>query len=138
MVSQWKKLPFLFGVGGASYYGLELAFRHYSHYSMFLLGGLCFVIIGLLEKTDFAKRSYLALMAVSSIIITLLEFFTGLVVNRMLNLNVWDYSDQPFNLMGQICLLFTVIWFFLSYGAIALDVTVRRLFFHERRELGGF
>jgi len=31
-----------------------------------------------------------------------IEFFLGLVVNAQLQL--WDYSDLPFNIMGQVCL----------------------------------
>lgn len=131
MKDQLRKLPFLFGVGGAAYYTAEMTCRGYSHWTMFVLGGICFVIIGLLEYRLRYSRSYTWLMTVSSIIITSLEFFTGLIVNRWLGLGVWDYSGQPFNLMGQVCLLFSVIWYFLSYAAIVLNNYLRCWFFHE-------
>ena len=49
-----------------------------------------------------------------------LEFLFGLLVNRVLHLHVWDYSALPLNIMGQICLPFSLIWFVLTIPAIAL------------------
>lgn len=45
--------------------------------------------------------------------------------------NVWDYSNMPFNLLGQICLPFTVIWFFLSAVAVVLDDWIRHILWGE-------
>ena len=133
MREQILKLPFLFGVGGAVYYSIEIICRGFSHWTMFVLGGLCFVIIGLLDKALRTTCSYPQLMILSSLIITALELVTGIIVNKWLGLQIWDYSGQPFNFMGQICLLFSVIWFFLSYIAILLDNFLRCWFFHEER-----
>ena len=44
------------------------------------------------------------------IFVTAGEFITGIIVNKMMGWQVWDYTDQPFQLMGQICLPFTVIF----------------------------
>ncbi len=38
------------------------------------------------------------------------EFLTGLIVNKWLDMNIWDYSDLPFQLFGQICLPFAIIF----------------------------
>lgn len=43
---QKAKLPVLFLIGGLCYYMIEVAFRGYSHYSMFILGGICFILCG--------------------------------------------------------------------------------------------
>ena len=51
-------------------------------------------------------------------IITCVEFLTGLLVNR--NYQVWDYRDQPGNLMGQICPRFMLLWIPLSLLAMVL------------------
>lgn len=48
------------------------------------------------------------------IIITVLEFILGIIFNVILKENVWDYSNMPLNVMGQICLPFSAIWFVLS------------------------
>lgn len=64
-------------------------------------------------------------------IITVLEFITGIIVNIILGWNVWDYSDRPFNLLGQICLKDSFYWIFLSGLAILLDDYVRYILFNE-------
>ena len=54
--------------------------------------------------------------------ITAVEFVTGLILNVWLGLGVWDYSDLPWNVMGQIWPEFAILWFFLSIvGIVMLD-----------------
>ncbi|WMJ90547.1 putative ABC transporter permease [Anaerocolumna sp. MB42-C2] len=115
------KYILLFFIGGYSYCGIEILFRGYSHISMLIAGGICFILIGLLNEIFTEKISIISQMVISAFIITGVELIVGLVVNVWLKLNVWDYSNMPYNFMGQICLLFTNIWFFLSLGAILLD-----------------
>ena len=51
-----------------------------------------------------------------------------MIVNIILQWNVWDYSNVPFNVMGQICLPFSIIWFFLSLPAIVpADIYLERI-----------
>ena len=50
-----------------------------------------------------------------------------------LGLHIWDYSSLPFNLLGQICLPFTVLWFFLALLCIFVDDWLRHILFHEER-----
>ena len=110
----------LFLLGGFSYCFIEILYRRYSHISMLIAGGICFVLIGNLNR----KRKDMSLvgqMFLSAIIITGIELVTGLIVNVWLGLEVWDYSSLPYNFMGQICLLYTNIWFFLSILGILLD-----------------
>ena len=47
----------LFLIGGRLYTWLELACRGRTHWTMFILGGLCFVIIGLLNEHLFPVGS---------------------------------------------------------------------------------
>ncbi len=115
------KYILLFFIGGFSYCGIEILFRGFSHISMLIAGGICFVLIGLLNEIFPYKISIISQMFISSLIITLVEFIAGYIVNIVLGLNVWDYSDLPYNYLGQICLLFSNIWFFLSLPAILLD-----------------
>ncbi len=115
------KYILLFFVGGYSYCGVELLFRGYSHISMLIAGGTCFILIGLLNDIFPNKISIISQMVISAFIITTVELIVGLVVNVWLGLNVWDYSNLPYNFMGQICLLYTNIWFVLSLAAILLD-----------------
>ena len=123
----------LFIIGGVAYYMTEILYRGYSHYSMFILGGLCFIIIGELNEVYSWDMAFISQMFLSSIIVTTLEFIAGCIVNLWLNLHVWDYSHMPYNLLGQICLPFTVIWFFFSIIPIVLDDWIRYLFFNEQK-----
>ncbi len=115
------KYILLFFVGGYSYSGLELLFRGYSHISMLIAGGICFILIGLINEVFHRKISLISQMVISAFLITAVEFIAGLVVNVWLGLNIWDYSELPYNFMGQICLLYTNIWFVLSLVAILMD-----------------
>ncbi len=120
----------LFLIGGRLYTWIELLWRGRTHWTMFLLGGLCFVIMGLLNEYKFVwQQSLLVQSVTSAIVITVLEFITGCVVNLWLGWQVWDYSHLPFNLMGQICLYFFLLWVLLSAGGIILDDWIRYLLY---------
>ena len=122
----------IFFIGGILYFIIELLYRGHSHYTMVILGGLCFIIIGLLNENIFEwEMSVVGQMFISSIIITLLELVFGYILNIRLNLQIWTYIDQPYNLYGQICLLYSVIWFYLSLPCILIDDWLRHKLFHE-------
>lgn len=127
------KYILLFFVGGYAYCGIEILSRGYSHISMLIAGGVCFILIGLLNENSSYRMSFVSQMVVSSVIITGVEFVTGLIVNVWLGLNVWDYSNLPYNVLGQICLLYVFIWFFLSPLAIISDDYLRYLLMGEKK-----
>ena len=104
----WRK-TFLFYLGGMLYCGLELLWRGRTHGSMFLLGGVCFLILGQIGsfQRPLATRALLGGLA-----ITAGELLVGLWVNR--SFEVWDYRNQKLNLSGQICPLYTFLWMLLS------------------------
>ena len=112
----WKNCV-LFYTGGATYLSLELLYRGRSHGSMFLAGGVCFLLIGHLNRVE--PKLPLPLRAVvGALIVTAVELGTGMVVNRQHQ--VWDYRDQPLNFMGQICPVFSALWIPLSLLAAVL------------------
>ena len=112
----WKNAV-LFYAGGAAYLTLELLYRGRSHGSMFLAGGTCFLLIGHLNRVS-PQLPLFARGLVGALIVTMVEFAAGLLVNRQYA--VWDYRDQPGNIMGQICPLFSALWVPLSLLAILL------------------
>lgn len=121
----------LFGIGGLIYYFIEILWRGYSHWLMFFLGGLCFILVGMIN--ELFKLPLVKQMFISTIIITVAEFICGCIVNLWLEWNVWDYSELPLNLMGQICLPYSLLWFFLSVIAILLDDYLRHWLFGEEK-----
>lgn len=130
---QIEKYMILFAIGGMAYFLLEVLVRGYSHYSMFLCGGAGFLCCGLLNENMKIKMSFISQMVLSALIITALEFITGLIVNIWLKMDIWDYSQFPYNFMGQICLLYSIFWFFVSSVAIVLDDFLRYKIFNEEK-----
>ena len=103
----------LFCLGGGGYVGLELLYRGYSHISMFAAGGICFLLLGQLER----RHLPVPVRAVAGgAAITAVELVAGLLVNR--EYQIWDYRQQPGNVLGQICPQFFLLWMILSLGAM--------------------
>lgn len=120
-------------VGGCIYYAIEIAWRGHSHWTMAVLGGICFVLVGGINEF-FPWSMPLALQGViGAAIITALEFTAGVVLNVWLGLGIWDYSTMPLNVLGQICLPFTLLWVPLSIVAVVLDDWLRHWLFGEER-----
>ena len=128
MMKKTMMSSILFFIYGFMYYIIEVLYRGYSHWSMFFLGGLCGVIIGLLNEKN-KTISGLKQGIYGALIVTILEFIIGYIVNILLGWNIWDYSNVPFNFLGQICLPFTIIWFILSVFCIYLDDFLREKLF---------
>lgn len=128
-----EKHVILFAIGGMAYFFLEVLVRGYSHYTMFLCGGACFLCCGLLNENVKIKMSFVSQMVLSSLIITALEFTTGLIVNVWLKMDIWDYSNLPYNFMGQICLFYSFLWFLVSSVAIVMDDYLRYKLFQEEK-----
>lgn len=120
-------------VGGLLYYFIEVLYRGHSHYSMFFVGGICFFLIGLLNEFYTWDMAFVSQMFLSSIIITIVEFISGCILNIWLGLNVWSYYHMPYNLLGQVCLLFSILWFFLSAIGILLDDWLRYFIWKEEK-----
>lgn len=123
----------MFTWGGFIYYIIECIYRGYSHWTMYCLGGLLFIVCGLINEVAPWDINLFKQMGISAIVITLLEFITGYIVNIKLGWHVWNYSNLPFNIMGQISLPFTIIWFFLSLLPIILDDVIKYALFNGKR-----
>jgi uncharacterized membrane protein len=130
-MKQTFKYLFLWLVGGAIYISMELAFRGRSHWTMFLLGGICFVCLGLINELIPWKMPLFKQMLIGMLIITYFEFLTGCVVNIWLGWGIWDYSNMPGNILGQICPVFSFLWFWISGAGIILDDWLRYWLFGE-------
>lgn len=122
----------LFIIGGFIYAGIEILARGFTHWTMILVGGLCFIIIGLLNEFYNWNMLFQYQCFIGGGIITILELISGYIINIQLGLNVWDYSDRMFNFKGQICLQNSIYWILLSIVAIILDDYIRYKLFHEK------
>lgn len=56
-------------------------------------------------------KDNLILLYISSVIlVTLLEGVTGWAMDKIFHNKWWDYSKQPFNIGGYVCLIFSLVW----------------------------
>lgn len=127
------KYLFLFWFGGSTYVALEVIWRGYSHWTMLILAGILFIVADLLNEIwswDFSLRLQ---VLIATCIATVSELLTGLIVNVYLGWNIWDYSNVPFNFLGQICLPYTFLWAILMTVAIILGDVIRWKFFGEEK-----
>ncbi len=121
-----NKEGIIFLAGSCAYPTLEMAWRGHTHYSMAIAGGICLYLIdrvccGLLEGKSLFSRCL-----AGSGLITGVELATGVIVNEVMGLQVWDYSQMPLNIMGQICLPYSLLWFGLTMPAMALCQLCKR------------
>jgi len=115
------KYPLLFCTGGTVYMTLELIWRGWSHGSMFLAGGTCFLLLG---KLGAIRLNPVVKALFGAAVITGVELTAGLLVNR--NYTVWDYRQMPFSFLGQICLPFSLLWIPVGFAGMRIYRTLER------------
>ena len=114
----------VFATGAAGYPVIELIWRQSTHWSMALAGGTCLLLLYNLYG-KFTKLSLGMKCVLGSGVITAVEFVSGCVLNLWLGLEIWDYSALPFNILGQVCLLYVGLWYFLALPVIVVDDYLR-------------
>ena len=119
MCSLWRHLP-RWMLGGLLYGALETCWRGYTHWTMVLLAAaLCIPLDLANERMSWALPLCLQAL-LGGLAITAGELAAGLVLNVWLELGIWDYSDLPLNLWGQICLQYSALWCVLAGPAIVV------------------
>lgn len=132
------KTLILFGVGGGIYFLIEYVWRclthsQSTHWTMFLVGGLAFLIVGGINEYLSWEMLLQIQILIGTLAILMIEFVSGCVLNLWLGLNIWDYSELPCNLLGQVCLPYAACWVVLSAVAILLDDFLRWQLFGEEK-----
>ena len=120
---------FAFLMGFFLYSLIEIVGRGYTHWTMALTGGGVLAILYALNSRT--AISLIKSCIFGSLIITAIEFSVGVFDNLIMGWNVWDYSDMPLNLSGQICLGFSAAWLMLSIPGTALCRVLRRFILHK-------
>lgn len=118
------KYIIIFGLGAFIYGAIEVIVRGYTHWTMALTGGAVMALFMLINRSR--DVNILLRCLLGALVITSLEFAVGAVVNLGLGWDVWDYSEKPFNIMGQICPLFTLGWFALSLPGFMICTAVEK------------
>lgn len=115
----------LFFIGAFGYGLLEILWRGYTHPSMSLAGGISLCLLALIQRKLKPLR-FIYRCIVSGLAITAIELLFGYIFNLILGFDVWDYSLLPFNFLGQISLLYFVIWCFISAPMLILTDLLRQ------------
>ena len=117
--------------GGAVYFLLEVAYKtatgHPERISWTMLV-LAIVLCIPVERAGYQLPwecpLWLQAMACAALV-TITEFAAGCVLNLWLGFDIWDYSSLPLNLMGQICLPFSLVWWVLCFLFIVVFDWIR-------------
>jgi uncharacterized membrane protein len=100
---------------------------------MFIVGGICFLLLGAINNYLPWKMGLALQALIGASGVTAVELISGLIINRWLQLGVWDYSEMPLNLLGQICLPYVAAWIVLSVVGILLDDYLRWKLYGEEQ-----
>ncbi|MCF2557240.1 hypothetical protein JQM64_06865 [Fournierella massiliensis] len=80
----------------------------------FLNGPVCpiygFGMLGVLYLLRPVEENLLLLFLGGMVLASALELAGGWALNRLFHTRWWDYSNEPFNLGGYICLKFSLMW----------------------------
>ncbi|MGN0643040.1 MAG: hypothetical protein ACI4JJ_07820 [Huintestinicola sp.] len=117
----------VFLTGAFAYSLIEILYRGYTHWSMGITGGLCYLIM-YLHFIRFPDEGILTKCFFGMVTITSLEFITGCIVNILLGWHVWDYSHMFMNFLGQICLAFSAAWFLITVPVVYISEFMHRGF----------
>lgn len=121
-----SQYTFAFLMGYFIYSLIEIINRGYTHWTMALTGGLVLTILYAVNS----RRTMTLIKScfIGAVIITSIEFTVGVFDNIIMRWNVWDYSDMPFNILGQICPHFSLYWFLLCIPSYYLCMIIRKKF----------
>lgn len=96
----------------------------------FLNGPLCPIYGFGVVLIDFCLRpighSVPALLIGSMILGSALEWLAGFLLEKIFHQKWWDYSDDPHNLNGYICLRFSILWAFAGMAVVGWVVPASR------------
>lgn len=120
----------LVGVNGISKWSLA----GWTSLWMGLIGGTCGVIIGSLnDRPRYYNLKIWQQVIIGGSLITAVELLSGLFFNVYLHLNLWDYSYDEFNFLGQICLKNCSYWYLLSVVVIWLDDVLTYYYYGDKK-----
>ena len=118
------KYMLIFAFGAAGYGAIELGFRGRTHWTMLITGGICFVFVYMIALNRKIRKWQKWILG--GLVITVVEFIVGVIVNIGLDWKVWSYADMPYNLLGQVCPAFSFAWCLLCIPVMWLCRSVER------------
>lgn len=88
---------------------INRGFMHGPFLPLYGFGAILILFVTLPVRCNYAAMYFAGATAA-----TILEYFTGVVMEKMFKVRYWDYSYKKFQFKGHICLSSTIAWGFLS------------------------
>lgn len=140
-----KKISVIYLIGFLAYMAIEVIFGtimrplgskiFFGLFCMGILGGIILNVLGMFNEIKWMKKwNLLTQCLIGAVVITVLEFVAGLILNTWLGLGVWDYTNHvlfgiPFHIMGQVSILFSFFWLLLCPLAFWVDDVLKWTFY---------
>ncbi len=141
-----KKYFGIFLLSGLIYLAIEIIFKVIFKYRslrlvadtsvwMMPIGGFLCLILGELNRFKKIRQLKMIFQAlIGMIIITAVELITGIILNIILKLNLWDYSHEVGNILGQISIVHSFCWFIISPLVFWFDDYMKAKIYNEGKE----
>lgn len=101
---------------------------------MVFVGGMAGFLIGLLNENSAMRQLKMwQLSLLGMVLVFIVEYFSGLLFNRVFGLALWDYSHHWGNLSGQISIRYAPVWFLAVPVTMWFDDMVRFYIFSEEK-----
>ena len=117
-VQKIKENTVIFTIGAGGYGLIEILWRGYTHWSMLCAGGIVFLGMSRIASA-LKKASAIIKGIVGGVFVTAVEYAFGIVFNVILKKNV-------FNINGQICALYSVLWVLLSIICVPFSGFIKK------------
>lgn len=121
-----KECSIVYLIGSFGYSLIEILWRGFTHWTMALTGGLCFLLLYQIDGHHATERLPAKCLR-GACWITTVEFLVGCLVNLKLKWKIWDYSNLFGNLLGQVCPLYFALWFLLCIPVYSAAKSIRSL-----------
>lgn len=92
--------------------------RGFLHGPLCPIYGSCLLLIILLLSNF--EGNFFKLFIIATIATSVIEYFTGVILEKLFKTKYWDYTEDPFNLHGRICLHFSIMWGLASIGMVKI------------------
>jgi uncharacterized membrane protein len=93
--------------------------RGFLHGPLCPIYGACILSIIIL-LTNFKSTNVFVLLLFATFFTSLIEYLTGFMLEKLFKTKYWDYTEDPFNIHGRICLHFSLMWGAVSIGIVRI------------------
>ena len=101
---------------------------------MFLVGGLLGFTLGKMNEIKTTRNLIYPLnIFAGAAMITIIELISGIILNKLLGFDIWDYSSAKYNFLGQIDLIHSTCWVILTPFVFWVDDVMKHYMFDEPR-----